>query len=181
MRQTCVHQVFTALKVVNNVELVSALNGKIKTQYKHKPQRRPSLCSRTQKFAICIGHFPGSSTSVYLLTRTRSHHTPILPNILNYDAQHEAHESSLKLQKHSLDSSRLYERARELESENERLREEVIVLRDNPDDQPHQDTLRLRELETEYGRLRDQVACVFPYITTAAIPLKSIFRYDATE
>ena len=149
-----------SLNVVDSVELVSTHNnGKIKVQSQYNSQRRPPLLSRNTKSAICIGYFPGScllsTAKIYLISMH----------------QHEAHEASLKLQKHSLDSSRLHERTRELESENTRLKEEIIVLRDHPDDQPHPDTFRLRELEIEYRRLGDQLACVFPCITTPPFQL----------
>lgn len=113
-----------------------------------------------------------SLRSALAIHQVSAHNCP-LQHCLTYTLtlQHEAHESSLKLQKHSLDSARLHERTRELESENERLKGEMIVLRDHPDDQPHPDTFRLKELEIEYRRLRDQVACVFPCITTTPFQL----------
>ena len=138
-------------------------NDKIKAKSRYKPQRRPPLRPRNKKFTICIGHFSGLcllllSNTLYLITY------PLI-------SKREAHDSSLKLQKHSLDSSQLHEHTRELERENALLREEIIVLRDHPDDQPHPDTLRLKELEIQYQRLKDQVGCVFPCIITTPFQL----------
>ena len=66
----------------------------------------------------------------------------------------------MKLQKYSLDSSHSVERARELENENSRLKEEIGVLRANPDISPHPDSLQVQELDLARRRLLDQLRYV---------------------
>ena len=70
----------------------------------------------------------------------------------------------MKLQNYSLDSSHSHERSRELESENTRLKEEIAVLRENPDISPHPDSLRLQELDLTRRRLLDQLGCVRKWV-----------------
>jgi hypothetical protein len=67
----------------------------------------------------------------------------------------------VKLQKYSLDSSRSFERTRELESENSRLKEEIAVLRANPDVSPHPDSIKLQQLDLAHRRLLDQLRYVY--------------------
>ena len=66
----------------------------------------------------------------------------------------------MKLQKYALDSSHSFERIRELESENSRLKEELAVLRANPDISPHPDSLQTQELDLTNRRLIDQLVYV---------------------
>jgi hypothetical protein len=66
----------------------------------------------------------------------------------------------VKLQKYAFDSSRSFERTRELESENSRLKEELAVLRANPDISPHPDSLQIQELDLTNRRLIDQLVYV---------------------
>ncbi|KAF7965229.1 hypothetical protein HWV62_44913 [Athelia sp. TMB] len=81
---------------------------------------------------------------------------------------HEAHEAAIKLQKHSLDSSESYERTRELESENARLKEEIAILRANPDDTSDGQPFQLQELTLAHRRLSDQLG-----ITEATLELRT--------
>ncbi|KZP18297.1 hypothetical protein FIBSPDRAFT_933562 [Athelia psychrophila] len=89
-------------------------------------------------------------------------------------SQHEAHEAAIKLQKHSLDSSESYERTRELESENARLKEEVAVLRAYPDDSSSATPFQFQELELAHQRLSDQLG-----ITEATLELRTTELTDA--
>ncbi|KAI0823572.1 hypothetical protein BC628DRAFT_1324734 [Trametes gibbosa] len=74
--------------------------------------------------------------------------------------QHEAHAASVKLQRHSLETSQAVERARVLERENVRLKEEVAVLRANPDTNPTQATFQVPELTLALRRLSDKLTAV---------------------
>ncbi|KIM91791.1 hypothetical protein PILCRDRAFT_811059 [Piloderma croceum F 1598] len=82
--------------------------------------------------------------------------------------QHEAHKASVKLQKYAFNSSYSYERTRELESKNSRLKEEIAVLRANPDISPHPDFLQIQELDLAHQRLIDQLR-----ITEATLELRT--------
>jgi len=66
----------------------------------------------------------------------------------------------VKLQKYAFNSSRSYERTRELESENSRLKKEIAVLRANHDISPHPDSLQIQELDLAHHRLIDQLRYV---------------------
>ena len=66
----------------------------------------------------------------------------------------------MKLQKYAFNSSRSYERTRELECENSRLKEDIAVLRANPDISPHHDSLQIQELDLAHHRLIDQLRYV---------------------
>ncbi|KAJ8480866.1 hypothetical protein ONZ51_g6372 [Trametes cubensis] len=74
--------------------------------------------------------------------------------------QHEAHATSLKLQRHSLEASQAIEHARALERENARLKEEVTVLRANPETTPNQATTQVSELTLALRRLSDKLTAV---------------------
>lgn len=74
--------------------------------------------------------------------------------------QHEAHATSLKLQRHSLEASQAIEHARALERENARLKEEAAVLRANPDTSPTQATFQVPELTLALRRLSDKLTSV---------------------
>ncbi|KAH9852781.1 hypothetical protein C2E23DRAFT_825296 [Lenzites betulinus] len=74
--------------------------------------------------------------------------------------QHEAHATSLKLQRHSLETSQAIDHARALERENARLKEEVAVLRANPDTNPTQATFQVPELTLALRRLSDKLTAV---------------------
>ncbi|OJT06112.1 hypothetical protein TRAPUB_3047 [Trametes pubescens] len=74
--------------------------------------------------------------------------------------QHEAHATSLKLQRHSLEASQAIEHARVLERENALLKEEVAVLRANPDTSPTQATFQVPELTLALRRLSDKLTSV---------------------
>ncbi|KZT23990.1 hypothetical protein NEOLEDRAFT_1117271 [Neolentinus lepideus HHB14362 ss-1] len=71
--------------------------------------------------------------------------------------QHEAHASSVKLQRHSLETSHALERTHVLERENAILREELAVLRSHPDISPHPATLQVNELTLSLRRLSDKL------------------------
>ncbi|TFK46670.1 hypothetical protein OE88DRAFT_1707225 [Heliocybe sulcata] len=71
--------------------------------------------------------------------------------------QHEAHSSSVKLQRHSLETSHALERTHVLERENALLREELAVLRSHPDLSPHPATLQVNELTLSLRRLSDKL------------------------
>ncbi|KAI8982819.1 hypothetical protein BD414DRAFT_463805 [Trametes punicea] len=74
--------------------------------------------------------------------------------------QHEAHATSLKLQRHSLEAFQAVEHARALERENARLKEEVAVLRANPDATPAQSTGQVSELTLALRRLSEKLTAV---------------------
>ena len=74
--------------------------------------------------------------------------------------QHEAHATSLKLQKHSLEAAQALERLRVVERENTRLKEEVVVLRDNPDSTPTETAFQIPELTLALRRLSDKLTVV---------------------
>ncbi|KAI0080533.1 hypothetical protein K474DRAFT_1704606 [Panus rudis PR-1116 ss-1] len=71
--------------------------------------------------------------------------------------QHEAHSAAVKLQRHSLDTSHALERAHLLETENVRLKEEVEILRANPDVTPHPAALQVPELTLALRKLSDKL------------------------
>ncbi|KZT71338.1 hypothetical protein DAEQUDRAFT_810018 [Daedalea quercina L-15889] len=71
--------------------------------------------------------------------------------------QHEAHAASVKLQRHSLDTTHAIERAYALESENAKLREEVATLKAHPDTAPHPAELQVQELTIAHRRLSDKL------------------------
>ena len=72
----------------------------------------------------------------------------------------EAHATSLKLQKHSLEAAQALERLRVVERENTRLKEEVVVLRDNPDSTPTETAFQVPELTLALRRLSDKLTVV---------------------
>ncbi|KAI0647507.1 hypothetical protein C8Q79DRAFT_959824 [Trametes meyenii] len=74
--------------------------------------------------------------------------------------QHEAHATSLKLQRHSLEASQALDHARALERENARLKQEAVVLRANPDTNPTQATFQVPELTLALRRLSDKLTSV---------------------
>ncbi|RDX46906.1 hypothetical protein OH76DRAFT_1442525 [Lentinus brumalis] len=74
--------------------------------------------------------------------------------------QHETHATSLKLQRHSLEASQALDHARALERENTRLKEEIAVLRDNPDSTPTETAFQLPELTLALRRLSDKLTAV---------------------
>ncbi|TFY64672.1 hypothetical protein EVJ58_g2455 [Rhodofomes roseus] len=71
--------------------------------------------------------------------------------------QHEAHAASVKLQRHSLDTTHAIERAYALESENAKLREELATLKAHPDTAPHPASLQVQELTIAHRRLSDKL------------------------
>ncbi|THH20874.1 hypothetical protein EW146_g531 [Bondarzewia mesenterica] len=71
--------------------------------------------------------------------------------------QHEAHASSLKLQRQSLDSTLALERAQDLERENAALREEIAALHSHPDVSPHTAALQVPELTLALRRISDKL------------------------
>ncbi|EPQ57801.1 hypothetical protein GLOTRDRAFT_136666 [Gloeophyllum trabeum ATCC 11539] len=71
--------------------------------------------------------------------------------------QHEAHASSVKLQRHSLETAHALERAHILERENATLREELATLRAHPDAAPHPAALHANELTLSLRRLSDKL------------------------
>ncbi|GBE81828.1 hypothetical protein SCP_0402010 [Sparassis crispa] len=71
--------------------------------------------------------------------------------------QHEAHATSVKLQRHSLETSHALERAYALEGENVALKDEVIALRASPDICPHPASLQVPELTLALRRLSDKL------------------------
>ncbi|KAK7693863.1 hypothetical protein QCA50_003436 [Cerrena zonata] len=71
--------------------------------------------------------------------------------------QHEAHATSVKLQRHSLDTSHALERTHALETENAKLREELETLRANPDSTPHPGALQVPELTLALRKLSDKL------------------------
>ncbi|THH29843.1 hypothetical protein EUX98_g4350 [Antrodiella citrinella] len=71
--------------------------------------------------------------------------------------QHEAHAASVKLQRHSLDTTHALEGARLLEQENQRLAAEVAVLRATPDVTPHPASLQVPELTLALRKLSDKL------------------------
>ena len=74
-----------------------------------------------------------------------------------YPIQHEAHAASLKLQRHSLDSTIALERAQILERENAAIREELAALRAHPDVSPHPSMLQVPELTLTLRRMSDKL------------------------
>ncbi|TBU35524.1 hypothetical protein BD311DRAFT_679828 [Dichomitus squalens] len=74
--------------------------------------------------------------------------------------QHEAHSASLKLQRHSLETLQALDHARALERENARLKEEVAVLRANPDTTPTPAANQVPELTLALRRLSDKLTAV---------------------
>lgn len=71
--------------------------------------------------------------------------------------QHEAHATSVKLQRHSLDTSYALERTHALESENSLLKAELAVLRAHPEIPPHPAALQVQELTIAHRRLSDKL------------------------
>ncbi|KAH9930674.1 uncharacterized protein B0H18DRAFT_992985 [Fomitopsis serialis] len=71
--------------------------------------------------------------------------------------QHEAHAASVKLQRHSLDTTHAIERAYALEGENVKLREELATLKAHPDTTPHPASLQVQELTIAHRRLSDKL------------------------
>ncbi|TCD70277.1 hypothetical protein EIP91_004178 [Steccherinum ochraceum] len=71
--------------------------------------------------------------------------------------QHEAHTASVKLQRHSLDTTHALEGARLLEQENQRLSQEVAILRANPDITPHPAAIQVPELTLALRKLSDKL------------------------
>ncbi|KAI0723788.1 hypothetical protein C8T65DRAFT_564206 [Cerioporus squamosus] len=74
--------------------------------------------------------------------------------------QHEAHATSLKLQRHSLEASQAVDHARALERQNTRLKEEIAVLRDNPDSTPAETAFQVPELSLALRRLSDKLTAI---------------------
>ncbi|KAL7283746.1 hypothetical protein ACG7TL_003183 [Trametes sanguinea] len=85
---------------------------------------------------------------------------PLALELASLRAAHEAHATSLKLQRHSLEASQAIEHARALERENARLKEEVAVLRSNPDSSPTQASFQVPELTLALRRLSDKLTAV---------------------
>ncbi|KIJ59678.1 hypothetical protein HYDPIDRAFT_32902 [Hydnomerulius pinastri MD-312] len=71
--------------------------------------------------------------------------------------QHEAHAAAIKLQRHSLETSRTYEHAAALEQENARLKEELEFLRENPDVAPHPAVVQVQELTLALRRVSEKI------------------------
>ncbi|EKM55118.1 uncharacterized protein PHACADRAFT_143061 [Phanerochaete carnosa HHB-10118-sp] len=71
--------------------------------------------------------------------------------------QHEAHAAAVKLQRHSLDTSRSLEQTNTLRQENARLREEIAVLKAHPDVAPHPAALQVQELTLALRRLSEKL------------------------
>lgn len=76
------------------------------------------------------------------------------------DWQHEAHATSLKLQRQSLEASHVLDRVRALERENAQLKEELTVLRANPDSTPTETSFQVPELTLALRRLSDKLTAV---------------------
>ncbi|KAI0957902.1 hypothetical protein AcW1_006144 [Taiwanofungus camphoratus] len=72
--------------------------------------------------------------------------------------QHEAHAASVKLQRHSLETTHALERAHVLERENAHLKEEVAVLRTTPDITPSSASHQVQELTLALRRLSDKLS-----------------------
>lgn len=72
--------------------------------------------------------------------------------------QHEAHAAAIKLQHHSLDSSRLHEHAATLEQENVRLAHELDTLRAHPELPHHPAVAQAQELSLALRRVSDKIA-----------------------
>ncbi|KAH7906032.1 hypothetical protein BJ138DRAFT_1072158 [Hygrophoropsis aurantiaca] len=71
--------------------------------------------------------------------------------------QHEAHTAALKLQRHSLDTSHVLERASYTAHENARLNDEVALLRAFPDITPHPASLQVQELTLALRRSSEKL------------------------
>ncbi|KAH9950225.1 hypothetical protein B0H21DRAFT_803077 [Amylocystis lapponica] len=71
--------------------------------------------------------------------------------------QHEAHATSVKLQRHSLETSDALEHAHVLERENALLKDEAAVLRAHPQAAPHPAALQVPELTLALRRLSDKL------------------------
>ena len=82
---------------------------------------------------------------------------PAHPLTCRFASQHEAHATSVKLQRHSLDTSHALERTHALETENTKLREELETLRANPDSTPHPASLQVPELTLALRKLSDKL------------------------
>ncbi|KAG8936161.1 hypothetical protein FRC02_004189 [Tulasnella sp. 418] len=74
--------------------------------------------------------------------------------------QHAAHIGALQLQRHSLDTTTALERAKQLEIQNTRLRDEVRSLRMNPDKTPHPSELSVAELTIAHRRLSERLSII---------------------
>ncbi|TFY71550.1 hypothetical protein EVG20_g1436 [Dentipellis fragilis] len=71
--------------------------------------------------------------------------------------QREAHASSLKLQRHSLESTYALEKAQALQRENAALREELAALHAHPDTSPHPAELQVPEMTISLRKLSDKL------------------------
>ncbi|KAI9511096.1 hypothetical protein F5148DRAFT_1009987 [Russula earlei] len=71
--------------------------------------------------------------------------------------QHEAHLSSLKLQRHSLEAAVAIERAQSLEHENAAAQAELVALRAHPDSTPRPAELQLPDLTLALRRASDKL------------------------
>ena len=73
-------------------------------------------------------------------------------------SQHEAASASVKLQRHSLDTSRALERSQALEKENARLIEEINVLRAYPNANPDPSAFQNPQLNNTLRQLSDKLS-----------------------
>ncbi|OBZ65721.1 hypothetical protein A0H81_14230 [Grifola frondosa] len=94
--------------------------------------------------------------------------------------QHEAHATSVKLQRHSLETSYALEHAQTLERENSRLQEEVAVLRASPDSTPHPGSFQVPELTLALRRLSDKLTLVEEALLTRTNEA-TVARSDLTK
>jgi hypothetical protein len=89
--------------------------------------------------------------------------------------QVEAHSASIKLQRHSLDTSNAHERITHLERENALLRSEITVLRANPHPdtflQSHPISLQAQQLTLSLRRLSDKLSLTEDALQTRDVEL----------
>ncbi|KAF8837600.1 hypothetical protein BDN67DRAFT_972750 [Paxillus ammoniavirescens] len=71
--------------------------------------------------------------------------------------QHEAHAAAIKLQRHTLETSRAHQHAVALEQENARLKDELECIRANPDAAPHPAAAQVQELTLALRRVSEKI------------------------
>ncbi|KAF9220167.1 hypothetical protein BS17DRAFT_788002 [Gyrodon lividus] len=71
--------------------------------------------------------------------------------------QHEAHAAAIKLQRHTLETSRAHQHAAALEHENARLKGELECIRSNPDTIPHPAVAQVQELTLALRRVSEKI------------------------
>ncbi|PCH37813.1 hypothetical protein WOLCODRAFT_130494 [Wolfiporia cocos MD-104 SS10] len=88
--------------------------------------------------------------------------------------QHEAHATSVKLQRHSLETTHALERTHFLESENAQLKAELATLRAHPEVTPHPAALQAQELTLALRRLSDKLTLTEETLAARGIELAHV-------